>query len=454
MKLISIHLLLLCLLMSIVANGQTDEKEAWLTAREYGENLDARGYEYYINNYPNGKNIDQAKENLAAIYIVDGIAWTAVKEEDNIANYNEYISIFPYGLFVNDARQRIRELESYYDNSYSNQNPDEEAWLEATSLNTISAYNNYLQNFPNGDYSENAEEKIRKIQAKIAAEQNDWDTAIGTNTLTAFEEYRKKYPIGKHRKQADSNIASLSKIEILEPKWERNSVQIPIVSQANYMDDSEHKPFKVEGLQDNESFEWNNEGDFSYHLNIKNLEEKPYTLTIKGRNGSMGVKNFEYKITPLILDSLYYDNEKIMITIQGGQIPYTLSWSKRGTRDFTEKITLNSEVKIGDYFEYSIKNLNLKADGSAYNFLFTDNSGQRVEKQIKVGESSFSYIYVSIGFLMILIFAGAIWFFMQREQEANTVSHKNEDKPVKLGYKSSIPKPKSSGIKIKKIDKY
>jgi outer membrane protein assembly factor BamD (BamD/ComL family) len=78
--------------------------------------------------------------------------------------------------------------------------PEESAWEEATTTNTIEAFEAYLQDYPDGKY---------EVQARESIEDLRWQEARTANTIEAFEAYLQDYPDGRYEPQARDSIEDL-----------------------------------------------------------------------------------------------------------------------------------------------------------------------------------------------------------------------------------------------------
>jgi serine/threonine protein kinase len=95
---------------------------------------------------------------------------------------------------------------------------DEEAWQRAQQTNTPTGYAEYLKN-PGGKYRTQAQAKKDELEAKEKQEREArekdlaaWQAAHSANTIVAYDQYLRNYPNGNYANQATSNIKSLKKI--------------------------------------------------------------------------------------------------------------------------------------------------------------------------------------------------------------------------------------------------
>jgi formylglycine-generating enzyme required for sulfatase activity len=94
------------------------------------------------------------------------------------------------------------------------------AWRVAKTANTIAAFQEYLSNFPAGDFREQADAAIRTIEQDLTIRRDNlsWEVAVEKNTLEAFKKYLTDYPNGRHFAEAKT------KIKTLEQSKDGNSV--------------------------------------------------------------------------------------------------------------------------------------------------------------------------------------------------------------------------------------
>lgn len=85
---------------------------------ETGAKADEAGYRAYLDKFPDGIFAEVARERLFEIEESkraqaegeDRATWERVSAEDTVASYQEYLSIYPEGVFVAEAQARISDL--------------------------------------------------------------------------------------------------------------------------------------------------------------------------------------------------------------------------------------------------------------------------------------------------------------------------------------------------------
>jgi hypothetical protein len=127
--------------------------------------------------------------------------------------------------------------------------PDEARWRVASSLNNISAYENYLADFPNGRHAATARTTLESLRARADAEpapppaadraleeESLWSAVRKIDKPLAYESFLRKYPNGRYAAAARSSLARL-RPPLPEP---RPTFEPPVV-------DATRRPFGAGG---------------------------------------------------------------------------------------------------------------------------------------------------------------------------------------------------------------
>lgn len=91
-----------------------------------------------------GEYVFQLREGIDA----EEVAWQKAKDRDTILAYDDYLEAFPNGQHAAEAEQRMDQLE------------DQAAWEVAQRRDTIPAYRRYLRLYKKGAFREEAQEAI------------------------------------------------------------------------------------------------------------------------------------------------------------------------------------------------------------------------------------------------------------------------------------------------------
>ena len=86
---------------------------------------------------------------------------------------------------------------------------DKKAWNEAAKGNTIASFQSYLNEWPNGDYSNAAKKNITQLEA----DNRGWQSARGSHTKAAYQAYLKNFPQGQFASTARLEVSKFEKVE-------------------------------------------------------------------------------------------------------------------------------------------------------------------------------------------------------------------------------------------------
>ncbi|CAN5135838.1 hypothetical protein BH24PSE2_BH24PSE2_04290 [soil metagenome] len=104
-------------------------------------------------------------------------AWEDASTDDTVAAYDAYLEDYPDGEHAAEARARRDMLA------------ESQAWNKAQSADTPEAYETYLENHASGPHAAEARERLAKVES-----ESDWEQARQANTPDAYAEYARKHP--------------------------------------------------------------------------------------------------------------------------------------------------------------------------------------------------------------------------------------------------------------------
>ena len=90
----------------------------------------------------------------------------------------------------------------------SNARSDLNAWQEAKAANSIAAYQQYLRQYPKGDFHELAQQRLTRLEAE-EKELLDWQKASKQNTATAYRAFIQNHPNSDYRDLAELRLGDL-----------------------------------------------------------------------------------------------------------------------------------------------------------------------------------------------------------------------------------------------------
>ncbi|MEZ4774738.1 MAG: hypothetical protein R3D00_16255 [Bacteroidia bacterium] len=203
--------------MRILANLK--EEKMWeLTTRQ-----DVMfAYENYLKEYPSGKYAALAGEKIEKLE--DQLAWKETCKKNTVSAYLEYKSNFPSGEFVSEVEQKITALVRAKSGNSGGETEDddtlnEEAALEAaTNEDSVSAYNQFLKRFPDGEYADQVRNRIHQLEIHltrqyraIEEELQAWEYADKQDSLLSYRDFIKNFPEGRFAPLARQRIKNLER---------------------------------------------------------------------------------------------------------------------------------------------------------------------------------------------------------------------------------------------------
>lgn len=143
--------------------------------KEFNESLQRntiQDFEFYISKFPEGKFIDQARDSVYAkssrekklkeqqLKQIEEEAWKLAVNNDNFESYQLYITKYPDGEYITTAKQKV----AAFSENIENVKQDDQAWNRAVSQATVNAYLEYYTNL--NILGSHREEAIKKITEK------------------------------------------------------------------------------------------------------------------------------------------------------------------------------------------------------------------------------------------------------------------------------------------------
>jgi cell division protein FtsN len=118
--------------------------------------------------------------------------WNKAQSANTVTAYQDFLKQHPDGPHAQEARNRVQKMT------------DDQAWSEAQATNTVEAYQQYLQKEPTGTHAQDAQTQITSLQRAAA-----WKTAQAANTEPALQEFLQKYSSGPEVEQARAQLQKL-----------------------------------------------------------------------------------------------------------------------------------------------------------------------------------------------------------------------------------------------------
>jgi len=168
--------------------------------------------------------------------------------EQHINTLAEKIKSFVY-TNVNKVEAKFVEKKDKAEEAI--QQEDEQAWKKACSVNTISAYEGYINRTAMKKHEVEAAKYIRNLAAKEEEfDAVEWEKAVKENTVEAFKGYLEGKTIKKHGEEAEQNIRQLQQLKEADKKeWDKALNINTIEAYNNYLNSNNLKIFKEEALK-------------------------------------------------------------------------------------------------------------------------------------------------------------------------------------------------------------
>lgn len=182
-------------------------------------------FEKYLEQYPEGYFSQQAYEEIATLE--EEKAWEKATSKGSISSYLEFRRHYPESQLAEEAAQRIvslvkkRSSDPAPSSQTLSQKPEEDKALErATMHDSVMAYNQFLRTFPETKYREEVQSRISQLEERLSSNfqllENEvelWDKAARLHTRYAYQEYLQHFPTGKF-----SNLAK-NRLQALDQQW-------------------------------------------------------------------------------------------------------------------------------------------------------------------------------------------------------------------------------------------
>lgn len=182
------------------------DEAAWVAALETDT---LAGYREYLAEFPDGKFVDKAQEQID---VYDNRDWTTAEQRNTIVGYEDYLAAWDNGLHAEKARERIAEMKAAQtaaERDAAERGAREKAdWQQAAQTNTVASYQTYLGKHATGPNADTARSRIAAMQAR-AADNAAWQAADNAGTADAYERYLTSFPQGAYVADAIAAIERL-----------------------------------------------------------------------------------------------------------------------------------------------------------------------------------------------------------------------------------------------------
>lgn len=181
------------------------ELNAWRTA---SINNTSTGYQVYLNMYPLGEHVQEARKRIAecieaeeeakrlAAIKAEEDAWINACRLSSVHSFSSFLSKYPNSKYKDTATGRLKACK------------EAEDWKKANVSNTITKLDAFIKNYPNSIHVAEAKTIISELK-----EGNAWKTAQNIDTIESYKSYLSQYPNGQYVFVAENNIETLKKFK-------------------------------------------------------------------------------------------------------------------------------------------------------------------------------------------------------------------------------------------------
>lgn len=126
----------------------------------------------------------------------DDALWRRAERANTESAYQRYLNTYPEGAHAAEARDIL---------SVAAARAEREAWGEAERRDDVAAYENYLDRFPEGDNAARAERRLERLGAAPGRDgvEAAWIEAQRVDTADAYAAFRDAYPDSRFADEAE-----------------------------------------------------------------------------------------------------------------------------------------------------------------------------------------------------------------------------------------------------------
>ena len=147
--------------------------------------------------------------------------WSTAQRENTAASYHSFLQKFPSGKHSAEAQQRIESLD----------------WQSTETADTPGAFRKFLKEHPSGTHAKLATAQLETVS---------WEAAKKTNTATSFKAYLADFPQGQFATEAKARVKALTPIRGKLSAWHSVGALMGGQDQVTYALDVGKKEYELE----------------------------------------------------------------------------------------------------------------------------------------------------------------------------------------------------------------
>lgn len=295
--------------LGLISWGEEIERENKVekAVKSLPNNPSVSDYQKLFSQYGNQMDTKEKQTLLEKYYTLSLDSCYSTLYEFSTAGYNSTLSGLGY---------LKKFAESCHDVSYKDKAEAKYAYLvdslysAANDLNTYDAWNTYQESVPSDDYRD-SQDKKDAADSRWSTDNSAWATASSVNSITSYQKYLDLYPYGKYKSMAESKLIDLQ-------------VDATFAGEHGYLPEMDKTSY---GGGSTSTISVYNNTSYTLNLLYSGKESKKLVLAPNTR-GSLRLKNGTYRIAASVSASnvqRYAGSE----TLNGGgyEVEYYISTS-------------------------------------------------------------------------------------------------------------------------------
>ncbi|MEM8887081.1 MAG: SUMF1/EgtB/PvdO family nonheme iron enzyme [Bacteroidota bacterium] len=137
----------------------------------------------YLDKYPEGADLIEVSKIKFAL--TENRVWREALEANSLSAFESYLSDYPEGSFTEEARERKIEREK-----------GQRAWKEADALASIQSYENFIKSHPDSEFFDTATQKLKEMK--------EWQKVRHSGKARKLEDFIKDFPESHYLDKANA----------------------------------------------------------------------------------------------------------------------------------------------------------------------------------------------------------------------------------------------------------
>ena len=362
----------------------------------------------FLRPEPSSEVEDQNKPVESSRPLSEDEVWNIVLAENSVDGFEKYLLMFPSGRYEDLARDKLLLVK------------EKNSWIYLSGLHTCKAYQNYLGYYPRGMYRKEAEAFLAELGCAGTAvkpsteeipalidtdsEESSYRTAIRTGTISAYKDFVSQFPNGSFTQQMIRRIP----FEILQQDFHHDSMFTVVfayvvppltISQIEIEPDGllYREQDKADGvpaaIKAGNSFFWP-DGRFKaevnpirgsiYRFEATLITGKKYWVSFRDATGQVQTLELDSQVPSmeiLRVEGLDATQDTLWIGMKGGISPYSVRFVKRGEPYSNYVHESKLKEKAGSFFLLKDELLkNMYVTGGIYDFFVLDSRKTQYKK--------------------------------------------------------------------------